>query len=261
MVIYFSATGNTEFVAREIASRIGDECLNLLGKIKDNDLSPLSSDKPWIICSPVYVCEMPRFLVSFLSKLPLEGSREAYMIFTSGGYAGCSGPLCKSMLRKKGLTVKGYTDFAMPRNYPVSKKYDMLERDEIESRLDKSYQRFDEVAGLIKAGEKLPHRYVFLLEKAVTLPFNPVWCKNVFKSDDFVSSDACIGCGLCARMCPLNNIKITDGKPVWGTSCTHCMACLGNCPKEAIEYGDRTVDKSKYNLKRYKYFVDELKGK
>ena len=84
---------------------------------------------------------------------------------------------------------------------------------------------------------------------------------KVFKADDFTVSDSCVGCGLCAKLCPLNNIMITDGKPSWGSTCTHCMACLGNCPKEAIEYGERTVNKGKYNLKRYKYYVDELKGK
>ena len=30
MILYFSATGNTEFIAEEIAKRTGDEALNLL---------------------------------------------------------------------------------------------------------------------------------------------------------------------------------------------------------------------------------------
>ncbi|MBR6959553.1 MAG: EFR1 family ferrodoxin [Clostridiales bacterium] len=261
MVIYFSATGNTEFIAREIASRIGDECLNLIDRIKNNDLSPLLSDRPWIICSPVYVCEMPRFFTAFLRDLPLEGCKDVYYVFTSGGYAGSSGPLGKSLMRRKGMIFRGYTEFVMPRNYPVSKKYDMLGKEQTEERLKNAYQRIDEVADIIRDGGKLPHRYVFFLEKVVTLPFNPVWCSKVFKADDFTVSDSCVGCGLCAKLCPLNNIMITDGKPSWGSTCTHCMACLGNCPKEAIEYGERTVNKGKYNLKRYKYYVDELKGK
>ena len=36
--------------------------------------------------------------------------------------------------------------------------------------------------------------------------------------------------------CPLNNIRLENGKPVWGKHCTHCMACICDCPKEAIEY-------------------------
>ena len=54
------------------------------------------------------------------------------------------------------------------------------------------------------------------------------------KADDFYAKDVCIGCGKCAKLCPLNNIAIVDKKPVWGDHCTHCMACIGNCPVEAI---------------------------
>lgn len=259
MILYFSATGNTELIAKELASRLDDECLDLLGRIRGHDMTPLKSERPWIICSPVYVCEIPRFLAAFLKELPLEGAKDVYLIFTSGGYSGSSGPFCRSLFRKKGMTLKGYAEFVMPRNYPVSRRYDMLDKEHTEERLRSAYLRIDEIAEIIRTSGKLPHRYVFFLEKLITLPFNPVWCKNVFKSEEFRVSDACIGCGLCERLCPLNNIKLIEGKPSWSSTCTHCMACLGNCPKEAIEYGDRTVNKGKYNLKRYKNFIDELK--
>ena len=60
MVLYFSATGNTEFIAKEIARRLDDPCVNLLERIRKNDHSDLHSDTPFIICAPVYICEMPR---------------------------------------------------------------------------------------------------------------------------------------------------------------------------------------------------------
>ena len=79
MVLYFSATGNTEFVAQELAKRIDDECVNLLGRIKSNDLSPIHSDKPFVICAPVYVCEIPRFMATFLKKMTFTGSKDVYL--------------------------------------------------------------------------------------------------------------------------------------------------------------------------------------
>ena len=66
MVLYFSATGNTEYIAHEIAKRLDDECVNLLHRVKCNDHTPLHSEKPFIICAPVYVCEMPRFMSKYL---------------------------------------------------------------------------------------------------------------------------------------------------------------------------------------------------
>ena len=99
MVLFFSATGNTEFIARQLALKLGDGCLNLLDRVKRGDHSPIHSEKPFIICAPVYVCEMPRFLAKYLKQQTFTGSRDVYFIFTSGGYAGISGQLAKAMGR------------------------------------------------------------------------------------------------------------------------------------------------------------------
>ena len=58
MVLYYSATGNTEYIAKEIARRLDDECVDLLDRIKNQDFTEFHSEKPFIICAPVYVCEM-----------------------------------------------------------------------------------------------------------------------------------------------------------------------------------------------------------
>ena len=61
-----------------------------------------------------------------------------------------------------------------------------------------------------------------------------------------------------AKFCQENNIKIVDKKPVWAENCTHCMACIGNCPVEAIGYGKMTDIKTPYNIGKYKSITDNL---
>ena len=58
----------------------------------------------------------------------------------------------------------------------------------------------------------------------------------------------CIGCGQCVKRCPMNNVAIKDGKPVWGRNCTHCMACICYCPVSAIEYGKKSVGQPRYHF-------------
>ena len=58
----------------------------------------------------------------------------------------------------------------------------------------------------------------------------------------------CIGCGKCAVLCPTKSIRIEGGRPVWGDGCTHCMACICRCPKQAIEYGRHTMGLRRYYL-------------
>ena len=57
MVLYYSATGNTQYIAQELAKGLDDTCVNLLDKIRSGDHSELHSDKPFIICAPIIVCE------------------------------------------------------------------------------------------------------------------------------------------------------------------------------------------------------------
>ena len=66
MVLCFSATGNIRFVAQRLTRLLDDEALDLLERIRRGDHAPIRSEKPFVICSPVYVCEMPRFFAAWL---------------------------------------------------------------------------------------------------------------------------------------------------------------------------------------------------
>ena len=56
-----------------------------------------------------------------------------------------------------------------------------------------------------------------------------------FMDRSFNTGDECAGCGNCARICPVNNIKLVDDWPSWQHHCEFCLACFHWCPKEAIE--------------------------
>ena len=257
MILYFSATGNTEFIAKELAKRLDDECINLLDRVKTNDHTPLHSERPYIICAPVYVCEMPLFMSKYLKKQTFTGSKDVYFIFTSGGYTGISGVLAKSIFQKKGMNYHGHAEFKMPRNYVANDHYPMQPKEEVETRIKDAYYQLGSVVSAIRSGGKLTARHVYLWEVLVTVPFTPVWCKYKLTAKDFYIKDSCIGCGKCAKLCPLNNIKLVDKKPVWSDQCTHCMACIGNCPVGAIEYGTITQNKEPYNFGKYRYVIEE----
>ena len=172
MVLYFSATGNTEFIAKELAKRTNDECVNLLERIKNQDYSPVYSEKPFVICAPVYVCEIPRFMTTYLKKLSFSGSKDVYFILTSGGYCGPSGNLLKKIFKAKKMVCHGHAEFKMPRNYVASNAYPMLGKEEAEERIIGSYKRLEQVATDILEGKKLTARHVFLFETLITIPFN-----------------------------------------------------------------------------------------
>ncbi len=255
MILYFSATGNTRFIAKELASRLDDGCLDLLKRIREKDYSPITSDKPFVVCVPVYVCEIPPFIIDLIRNTPLEENKNIYFVFTSGGYSGICSTMAKRLARKKGLNYMGSADFKMPRNYIANSTYPELSEEEIRHRIDVSYKHIPEVAGLIKDERRFVKlsKHVWLFEILITVPFTPVWTRIKQGVKRFSVSDKCIGCRKCANLCPLKVIRADEkGRPVWDARmCAHCMSCIQNCPVEAIEYGDITPPKKRYTFERY----------
>ena len=98
----------------------------------------------------------------------------------------------------------------------------------------------------ILAGRDFPERKIGLVDRLESGPVNPAFYKLIVKAKKFYYTDGCVSCGTCAELCPTNNIELTDGKPVWGDRCTHCMACICGCPASAIEYGRASLGKPRY---------------
>ena len=61
------------------------------------------------------------------------------------------------------------------------------------------------------------------------------------------ADDKCVGCGICAEVCPAGNITMAAGKPAFGSECAHCFGCAHWCPQNAISLGRLKPDqKTRY---------------
>ena len=49
-----------------------------------------------------------------------------------------------------------------------------------------------------------------------------------------IKTEACVGCGQCASICPVGAPKLVDGVYVIGEECVNCGLCAENCPVDAI---------------------------
>ena len=54
MVLYFSGTGNSRYVAKRIGREIDDEVSDLFERIRSHDNSELRSESPWVVVVPTY---------------------------------------------------------------------------------------------------------------------------------------------------------------------------------------------------------------
>lgn len=252
MILYFSATGNTRFLATELARLLGDEIQDLCPRIRAHDLEPLHSKTPFVFLAPTYVCEPPRFFTDYLRKVGLEGTHDVYFVSVSGGYSGVSGALVGRIIQAKGLSFRGFAEVVMPQNYLAGKRHKDHVDQEVEALIARARDEVTHIADAIRERENLPSRHTWLLETLIEVPLNPVLSWMGHRVRGFRATDACIGCGMCARGCPVCAIEMEDGRPRWhGHTCAHCMYCIQNCPVEAIEYRTVTEGRRRYRADSY----------
>lgn len=244
MILYFSATGNGEYIARRIGKEIGDEVVNLFDKIKAADHSQMHSDSPWVVVAPTYAWRIPRIISDWLERTNLSGSRDIYFVLSCGGNIGNSGEYLRLLCAKKNLNYCGCAEIVMPENYIAM--FNTPTADEGQRIIEQAEGVIDRTALQIKSADKLPKRDISLRDKVSSGIVNDLFYLFAVNARKFYATDGCISCGKCVDVCPLKNISIKNGKPSWGKNCTHCMACISRCPKEAIEYGKRTKGLPRY---------------
>lgn len=242
LIAYFSGTGNSLFVARELSRAIPDSALLSVTKAL-REQPPCAEYERIVIVYPVYYLGLPLIVQRFFARFDFSGFRAIYYACTSGDNNGadCSTFKITKALRKKGKSLSGGFNVQMPGNY--IKMYDMISRGEIDDLLAKARAKAQAIAETICANGKSDKRDKLL---PLALAVNGVWQSGVHTSDrKYFVDAACTGCGLCARLCPVNNIALVGGKPSWHHACEECLACVHGCPQKAIN-AKTTVGRARY---------------
>lgn len=244
MVLYFSGTGNSAYAAKRIAEALCDGVINLNDRIRSGDHTKLESSSAWVFVVPTYCWQIPWIVRDWIARTDLHGNRRAYFVLTCGNSIGNAGKYAKELCGKKGLQYMGCMQVVMPENYiamfPVP--------DEANARkiVEKAEPVITEAAERIRDGGAFPERRISAVERIGSGRGNRLFYAKVVHAKKFYSTQACVGCGVCVKVCPLRNVSMEKGRPKWEDHCTHCMACICKCPKEAIEYGKRSKGKPRY---------------
>lgn len=244
MILYFSATGNSEYVAKQIASKTGDECFNLFDRIKNCDYSEIYSEKPLIFVCPTFAWQIPLFFRDWILATSFKNSNKAYFVLTCGAEAGGAGKYNRMICESKGLEYMGTAEVVLPDNYIYASK--MATKEEALEQIEKSRDSLDKIIEMITNEGKFHEKFRILgpLKSGfINKTFN-VFSKMVSKS--FYADENCIGCGKCQSLCVMNNIKIENGRPVWAEKCSQCYACIHRCPTAAVQIKRHTEGKERY---------------
>ena len=246
MILYFSGTGNSRYVANRISERTNQALLCLNDRIKAEDFSNITTGENVVLVTPTYAWRIPTVVSDFLKKVKLVGAEKIWFVMTCGGEIGNSAKYNSALAGEKNLQYMGTAQIVMPENYIAL--FGVPEKDEARKIVANSENDIVKMLDCIADGKELATPRNNLYDKFMSSVVNPIFYPLCVKDKAFYVSDKCIGCGKCVSLCPLNNIKLENNKPVWNGNCTHCMACISYCPTEAIEYGKKSAKKQRYTF-------------
>lgn len=224
MIFYFTGTGNSLYVAKQF-----DENPVSIPRIMGNDKLEFKDDTIGIIC-PVYCHIPPKMVIDFLKKAEFD-TDYLFMILTYGNNDGGAAELTANIGKECGVKIDYVKNILMVDNYlPM---FDMNEQIKIDKKVNEQIKEaLEEVAErkryIPESTEEDREHHKKLIEINKQMP--------AFNSGEQIKvTDKCIGCGICEKVCPVNNFYIENGKAMRkrGT-CEFCLACANNCPHKAI---------------------------
>lgn len=246
MVLYFTGTGNSCYIAEKIAGKLGDELLCINDRIKKSDRSPIDTGSDVVIVAPTYAWRLPKIVSEWTLQTEFRGAERIWFVMNCGGGIGNAAKYNERLSREKSLRYMGTAEILMPENYIAM--FSVPEKEEAEQIVAEADPVIERAIQKIAGGEAFAEKPAGIAGRIMSGPVNKVFYPFCVKAKAFAAGDGCIGCGKCVKLCPLNNIALRQGKPVWGKNCTHCMACIAYCPTEAIEYGRKSAGKPRYHL-------------
>lgn len=245
MILYFTGTGNSRFIAEKMEDRMEDDIISLHGRIKDSITEGLEDDR-YVFVVPTYAWRIPKLVSQWILGTELKAGVKAWFVMDCGDGIGNAAYYNQKLCKKKNWQYMGTLRIIMPENYIAM--FDAPDREQADRIIMDAIPDIEKAAEIIGNGTDFPEKKSTFLDWLLSALVNPFFYAFTIKDKDFRVTDSCNGCGLCEKKCPLNNIKVTDGKPIWNGNCTHCMACICHCPTEAIEYGEKSVGKPRYHI-------------
>lgn len=238
VIFYLSGSGNSLYVAQRIAKSFDDCRLESVGSYLRNPYEV--EDKIVGIVCPVYCFTLPPVMVEFINALRIRPIY-TFGVVTMGGNQGRALKNMSELLKEKGVKLNYGATLLMPDNFfgvPKERQIEVLE---------KSEKILDVICSEIKNTNT---RTLVIQEawlwKAFGIKFAWWYLNNVTKVGEMnVDCEKCVSCGICESVCSMKNIKMEDGKPVFGDKCAHCLGCLHWCPQSAISAGKIKVDAEK----------------
>lgn len=236
-LFYFTGTGNGLHLAKSIKSHLekqGDTvALTAINTLNLNQPILTSADRVGIIY-PTYAMSAPRIIKTFAGSVQVKEDTYVFLYAHNGG-GGSGGAITEvaNRLTDRGITVSSSYETVFPSNSSIFKYTD----EKLAIVLAKSEVTIKENVENIASHHKKIWKRSNAVREATLKLHHVVMSKfeDYMGFSEIEADHNCISCGLCSKVCPLQNIEM-KGQPEFKSNCEMCLSCVNNCPKKSLAY-------------------------
>ena len=247
-ILYFSGTGNSLQVAKDMSNELGKVELCRLTSLLNKDEIKVKSRILGIVF-PVYYARLPLIVEELVRKLELSKDTYVFAVATYGGApADVLGKL-NNILQNEGRILNSGFLLHMPGNNIFAYNPSSLKK---QNKIFESEKRkVKKISDIIRDRKdykcESSKLVIDIIIDRVFIKATDKIMKNFHRRDEkFWINDNCSKCRLCEKICPVNNIEFNSDRPLWKHNCEQCAACIQYCPKEAIQWGKKTIKRKRY---------------
>lgn len=251
IIYYFTGTGNSLIIARDIATGLGGEVVPMYPLVvRGEKVRPKGKIG---LVFPTHAFGLPVAVPKFIQLLDLSEVSYVFGVNTRSMMTGEARKQFLRLMEQQGHRPESFFAVNMPNNYVPF--FDIYGQSKVEKTLAKADRKVRMIVSVVgNDGRANDARTSGLLSGRLHQTFEqglPEMTRNFWVDQN------CNSCGLCVELCPSLNIQLTAGSPTWGSKCLQCLMCLHLCPQKAIQYGKKSASRGRYHHPRVT--IEDLK--
>jgi len=252
-IYFFSGTGNSLVVARDIAHKINGKIIPVVSMLNQEIITTNADVIGFVF--PIYDYKPPRLIEQCIKKIAHINSKYIFAVGTYGILPLGAMKKIEQDIRARGGELSLGCVVKMPHNGLGKNTFS---KDDQNVLFEKWKIMLETISENIISRKKqkpevmnIPVHFILsgLIFKVISPLIKILWqaMTKGWDSFSFMSNDTCDGCGICVKVCPMENVKMLNNRPKWLENCALCFACLQWCPKESINAGNITVGMPRYH--------------
>ena len=255
IIFYFTGTGNSLYVAKEISKSFKQVDIVGIPQAVENKEFDYENYSEVGFVMPLYFMGMPVMVKEFIDEIHIPNATYIFSVVTRAYTKGLVFTEINKSLIKQGKNLNYGRYISFPDCYI---RWDQAHAEESQQKVFKKATNQLEIMKQELLGEKMYVQKEGIILNATSSTINKIWKARLSSlNKTFKVSEDCNRCGICIRTCPAKNISLEGNMLKWDKKCQDCMACVQSCPQKAIYFNGRTKNKRRYrnpNISRNELF-------